>query len=200
MRDPTVWAGARQTFPSIQTSIQLVSDPRGAAVVQTQPSSENSAYRGPRWAAAGASVSAGMVARSSQRSMARVNGRCGRAECPACPACYEFRIQVDVNPKIGAPAERAGPRWLYRIGQAQWRAVARPPGHVVDPPAWIPQSLSGPSSAFGSAPVEKTLDFRARWDRGLSVATLPVSHRPSPGSRTKFSHSRHSSFVCLFQG
>ena len=79
------------------------------------------------------------------------NGRCGRAECPACPACYEFRIQVAVNPKIRAPAERAGPQWLYRTGQAQWPAVARPLGHVCRSSCLDSQSVSGLSRAFSSA-------------------------------------------------
>jgi hypothetical protein len=66
LRDPTVcWAGARQTLPPSR-------DPSGTGVVQTQLSSENRAYRGPGWAVAGASVSAGVVARSSQCSTAWV--------------------------------------------------------------------------------------------------------------------------------
>ena len=79
------------------------------------------------------------------------NGRCGRAECPACSASYEFRIQVAVNPKIRAPAERAGPQWLYRTGQAQWPAVARPLGHVCRSSCLDSQSVSGLSRAFSSA-------------------------------------------------
>jgi len=93
LRDPTVcWAGAADL-----TSTQLVSDPRGAGVVRTQPSSENRAYRGPP-------VGSCRRVRFRRRGGPVIpvldslgNGRRGRAECPACHACYEFRIQVAVN-------------------------------------------------------------------------------------------------------
>ena len=79
------------------------------------------------------------------------NGRCVRAECPTGPACYEFRIQVAVNPEIRAPAERARPRRPYRTGLAQWPAVGRPVGHVYRSSRLDSQSLSGLSRAFSSA-------------------------------------------------
>ena len=102
------------------------------------------------------------------------NGRCGRAECPACSACYEFRIQVDVDPKIRAPAERAGPRWLHRTGQAQWPAVARPLGHVCRSSLPGFSEPIGPvqSVQFGIHPVEKTLDSTRSLGPGCSSRRL----------------------------
>jgi len=161
LRDLTVcWAEASRPYVH-----QLVPHPSGVGVVENQPSSENRAYRDLRWAAAAASVSAGVVARSSQCSTAWVTvGAVGpNAQHVLHATNFGSRsmlIQRFEPPQKGQgrdgctePGRRSGP-----LSPDLWAMF-------VDPPCLDSQSLSGLFRAFSSA---STLSRR----RSISARTL----------------------------
>jgi hypothetical protein len=163
MRDPVCWTGRGRPY------LHPVSvGPEWRWRCLAQPSSENRAYRGPRWAAAGASVSAGVVARSSQCSTAWVTvGAVGPNDQHVRHATNfgsrSLLIQRFELPQKGqgregctGPGKRSGP-----LSPGLWTIF-------VDPLPGFSEPI-GPvqSVQFGINPLEKTLDFRALVGTGV---------------------------------
>jgi hypothetical protein len=169
-------------------SIQLVSDPSGTGVVQTQPSSENSAYRGPGCAVAGASVSAGVVTRSSQCSTAWVTVGAVGPNAQHVLHATNFGSRSLLIQRLEPPQKGQG-----RDGCAESGRCSRPlspdlRAMFVDPPAWIPQSLSGLSRAFSSA-------FTLSRRRSISARSLGPGYSSRRLSRCCFCVSSSAMLV-----